>query len=91
VNATIDGVVLEPSALVITSGEPPSITETQELVVPKSIPIILPILLSFVFVNFQFFVVMSHISGHNVLINIIYVLKCMAKFLCQVFVNTLLS
>jgi hypothetical protein len=39
--ATIDGVVLLPSALGITTGSLPSITETQELVVPKSIPIIL--------------------------------------------------
>jgi hypothetical protein len=40
-NPTIDGVVLAPSELGITTGLPPSITETQELVVPKSIPIIL--------------------------------------------------
>jgi hypothetical protein len=44
VNATTDGVVLFPSALGITTGSLPSITATQELVVPKSIPIILLIL-----------------------------------------------
>ena len=36
-----EGVVRFPSALGITTGSFPSITETQELVVPKSIPIIL--------------------------------------------------
>jgi hypothetical protein len=42
-NATIDGVVLLPSSLAITTGSLPSMTATHELVVPKSIPIILPI------------------------------------------------
>jgi hypothetical protein len=42
----MDGVVLTPSALAITVGLPPSITATQLLVVPKSIPIILPIAFS---------------------------------------------
>ena len=46
-NATIDGVVLLPSALAITTGSFPSITETQEFVVPKSIPIIFPMLIYF--------------------------------------------
>ena len=41
-----EGVVLLPSALAITTGWPPSITETQLLVVPRSIPIILLISLS---------------------------------------------
>ena len=40
-NAITEGVVLLPSALGITTGSFPSITETHELVVPKSIPIIL--------------------------------------------------
>jgi hypothetical protein len=31
--------------LVITTGSPPSITATTEFVVPKSIPIILPIII----------------------------------------------
>jgi hypothetical protein len=35
----MDGVVLVPSALVITLGSPASITATHEFVVPKSIPI----------------------------------------------------
>ncbi len=38
--ATIDGVVRRPSSLAITTGSLPSITETQLLVVPKSIPMI---------------------------------------------------
>jgi hypothetical protein len=46
VNATIDGVVLFPSALGITTGSPPSKTATHEFVVPKSIPITFPILSS---------------------------------------------
>src|SRR5881397_581659 len=40
VNATTDGVVRPPSAFGITAGSPPSITATQELVVPRSIPMI---------------------------------------------------
>src|SRR5690606_25827784 len=40
VNATTDGVVRPPSALGITTGSPPSITDTTELVVPRSIPMI---------------------------------------------------
>ena len=43
VNATIDGVVREPSLFGITVGSPPSITETQLLVVPRSMPMTLPI------------------------------------------------
>jgi hypothetical protein len=39
VKATTDGVVLYPSAFSITLGLNPSITVTQELVGPKSIPI----------------------------------------------------
>src|SRR6266436_985966 len=39
--ATTDGVVRPPSWLGITTGSPPCITATTELVVPKSIPIIL--------------------------------------------------
>src|SRR5437867_3731718 len=41
-NATTDGVVRKPSALGITLGSPPSMTATQELVVPRSIPMTLP-------------------------------------------------
>ena len=39
--ATIDGVVFMPSALAMTLGVEPSMTATQELVVPRSIPITL--------------------------------------------------
>src|ERR1700744_4852862 len=42
--ATMDGVVLRPSSLAITTGSLPSMTATQLLVVPRSIPIIFPIL-----------------------------------------------
>ena len=41
VNATTDGVVRLPSWLMMTVGSPPSMTATTELVVPKSIPMIL--------------------------------------------------
>src|SRR5689334_17037911 len=41
VNATTDGVNRPPSGLVMTTGSPPSITATTELVVPRSIPMIL--------------------------------------------------
>src|SRR6185503_17556103 len=43
--ATTDGVVRDPSALGMTTGLPPSITATTELVVPRSIPMILLIFL----------------------------------------------
>ncbi len=45
VKATIDGVVRCPSEFWMTTGSPPSITATQEFVVPRSIPMILPIFL----------------------------------------------
>ena len=41
VNATTDGVIRPPSGLVMTTGSPPSMTATTELVVPRSIPMIL--------------------------------------------------
>src|SRR4051812_26691509 len=43
-NPTTDGVVRPPSWFGITTGCPPSITATTELVVPRSIPIILLIM-----------------------------------------------
>src|SRR3954452_22088450 len=43
VKATTDGVVRAPSAFSMTLGLPPSITATQLLVVPRSIPITLAI------------------------------------------------
>jgi hypothetical protein len=39
----MDGVVRPPSAFSMTRGLPPSMTATQEFVVPRSIPMILPI------------------------------------------------
>ena len=50
-NAITEGVVLLPSAFGITTGSFPSITETHEFVVPKSIPIILLIIYLFNFLN----------------------------------------
>src|SRR5262252_2251670 len=44
-NATTDGVVRLPSALGMTTGSPPSMTATHEFVVPRSIPMILLMLL----------------------------------------------
>src|SRR6185436_10335007 len=52
VKATTDGVVRWPSALGITVGFPPSMTATHELVVPRSMPMILPIVLSFRYDDF---------------------------------------
>jgi hypothetical protein len=42
VKATIDGVVRSPSLFSITRGLPPSMIATQELVVPRSMPMTLP-------------------------------------------------
>src|SRR5881296_4357912 len=42
VNATTDGVVRFPSALAMTTGSPPDMMATQEFVVPRSIPMTLP-------------------------------------------------
>ena len=58
--ATTDGIVLAPSVLAITVGFPPSITETHELVVPKSIPIIFDIFYSSLFF---ILIIMSKISS----------------------------
>jgi hypothetical protein len=44
--ATIDGVVLLPSAFAMTTGSPPSMIATQEFVVPRSMPITLLIVSS---------------------------------------------
>src|SRR6476469_4357303 len=43
-NATMLGVVRRPSLFGITTGSLPSITATHELVVPRSMPIILPMI-----------------------------------------------
>ncbi len=48
-NATTEGVVRFPSAFGMTTGSPPSMTATHELVVPRSIPIILLMPLLFLF------------------------------------------
>src|SRR5688572_25947265 len=41
VKATTEGVVRDPSALGMTTGSPPSMTDTTEFVVPRSIPMTL--------------------------------------------------
>jgi hypothetical protein len=41
VKPTTEGVIRLPSGFVMTTGSPPSMTATTELVVPRSIPIIL--------------------------------------------------
>ena len=46
-NATTLGVVRSPSALGMMTGLPPSIAAMQLLVVPRSIPIVAPMLVSF--------------------------------------------
>src|SRR5436305_1440812 len=45
VKATTDGVVRPPSAFGMTTGSPASMTATHELVVPRSIPTVLAIVL----------------------------------------------
>ncbi len=56
--ATMEGVVLLPSLFGITTGSLPSITDTQELVVPKSIPIIFPISI-LLFLNYLLFLTIN--------------------------------
>src|SRR5881628_368930 len=48
--ATTDGVVRPPSAFSMTVGSPPSRTAMHELVVPRSIPMVLPMFLRLSFV-----------------------------------------
>src|SRR5207237_9684996 len=43
VKATTEGVVLDPSALGMTTGSPPSMTAITEFVVPRSIPTVVGI------------------------------------------------
>ena len=52
VKPTTDGVMRLPSGLVMTTGSPPSITATTELVVPRSMPIILLMSYVLAFVSF---------------------------------------
>ncbi len=47
VKATMDGVVRAPSEFSITLASEPSMTATQELVVPRSIPMTLPMIRHF--------------------------------------------
>src|ERR1700761_4893596 len=51
VKATTDGVVRPPSAFSITVGSPPSSTAMQLLVVPRSIPIVLPMVVVLLLLN----------------------------------------
>jgi hypothetical protein len=82
VKPTTEGVIREPEELIKTFGEEPSITATTEFVVPKSIPIILAIVIFLslycvpsVYINFQRFNcaksvpvgVMSRLSSFNLL------------------------
>jgi hypothetical protein len=46
-NPTTDGTVRPPSAELITVGSPPTMAATTLFVVPRSIPIIFPIVFSF--------------------------------------------
>ena len=62
--AITEGVVLLPSAFGITTGSLPSITETQELVVPRSIPIIL-------FIIYIFNINLLHHSNDYAMINLL--------------------
>jgi hypothetical protein len=50
--ATTEGVVRRPSSFAITTGSLPSITDTQELVVPKSIPIIFAIVILYFYIYY---------------------------------------
>ena len=45
-NATTEGVVRPPSAFSTTVGSPPSSTAMHELVVPRSMPMVLPMLVA---------------------------------------------
>src|SRR5438876_109753 len=51
VNPTTDGVVRPPSAFGMTTGSPPSMTATTELVVPRSIPMTLSAIAASIKVN----------------------------------------
>src|SRR5215211_2203842 len=53
VKATTDGVVRPPSAFSSTVGSPPSITATQELVVPRSMPIVFAISFQLTFLRLR--------------------------------------
>ena len=63
VNATTLGVVRSPSALVMTTGLPPSTTATQLFVVPRSIPITLLILVVLSVFATRIFFLQYHIGS----------------------------
>ena len=62
-NATTEGVVFRPSLFGITIGSLPSSTETHEFVVPKSIPIIFPIIFYSFFICY--YSVLNSLSTHQ--------------------------
>jgi hypothetical protein len=62
----MDGVVLLPSLLGMTTGSLPSITATHEFVVPKSIPIIFPIVLFFLIFYFVEFYAVRNRTRRNI-------------------------
>ena len=64
-NATTEGVVLAPSALAITTASPFSIVATQLFVVPKSIPITLPIFSLPIFKILEFHHHLRHRHRHQ--------------------------
>ena len=62
-NATIEGVVLEPSVFSITLGFLPSIIATHEFVVPRSMPIILLIFFIYLY-KFQTGELYNNFNSH---------------------------
>src|SRR5574344_845604 len=62
---TTDGVVRLPSLFAITTGSLPSKTATQEFVVPKSIPIIFPIIVFFYLLLFLFIILNYYCNPRN--------------------------
>src|SRR5687767_13853901 len=76
-NATTDGAIRRHSSLAITTGSLPSITATLLLVVPKSIPIIFPIVLIFLF--------LSRFTGYIEIVNLCAVRCKCAKLTVRFF------
>src|SRR6476659_6367476 len=74
-NATTEGVVRAPSELLITTGSPPSIIATTELVVPRSIPITLLILPPRSFSRFRQLVAKSSSKPHTTIKSECYVVN----------------
>src|SRR5580700_11346908 len=68
VNATTEGVVRAPSWLGMTVGSPPCITATTELVVPRSMPIIL--LIEYAPVTFRLSLNQNFLLTSNVIIHL---------------------